>query len=255
MPPVRVADVVARGRRRHVRVVAVQPLRRRRTGRSASSTASRRAPAAGRASRPRSPWADGSPRRTRPPRLPPLHDRRPPSASGAGITSGVSRRCHTVDPFAGTLALKCSAALVPCPSGFTPRLAVDDVAVERVLDVRADARRAVQPLRVRLVVGEERPCRPPRHRGAAGRACTRTSGSAANPRSSRRRSATGSRCPTGPPVMTGCWRRSAPQPQVLRNQRCGSTCSAAACGPRLNASMRMQMSSGAAFAYSTTTSK
>ena len=43
--------------------------------------------------------------------------------------------------------------------------------------------------------------------------------------------------------------------QVLRNHSVGRTWSVAAVGPRFVTPMRIRMSSGAAFAYSTTTSK
>ena len=46
-----------------------------------------------------------------------------------------------------------------------------------------------------------------------------------------------------------------PADQLLRNQSVGSTCSAAASGPRLAAVIWIRMSSGAALAYSTKTSK
>ena len=45
------------------------------------------------------------------------------------------------------------------------------------------------------------------------------------------------------------------QDQVLRNHKVGSTCSRAASGPRLWMLIRISTSSGAALAYSTTTSK
>ena len=45
------------------------------------------------------------------------------------------------------------------------------------------------------------------------------------------------------------------QSHVLRAQRCGSTCSSAASGPRLSMVIRIRISSGVALAYSTITSK
>ena len=69
-------------------------------------------------------------------------------------------------------------------------------------------------------------------------------------------------CPLGwrpprlvPRVMTGRAAPSPLQPHVFLNQSCGRKWSSAASGPRLNASTRMQMSSGSAFAYSMTMSK
>ena len=50
-------------------------------------------------------------------------------------------------------------------------------------------------------------------------------------------------------------RRRRPQDHVFRNHSVGSRCSAARSGPRLYAVMRTSKSSGAAFAYSTKTSK
>ena len=54
---------------------------------------------------------------------------------------------------------------------------------------------------------------------------------------------------------TGSASGCAPQAQVLRNHSCGSTRSGAASGPRFSIVMRTARSSGAAFAYSTNTSK
>ena len=48
---------------------------------------------------------------------------------------------------------------------------------------------------------------------------------------------------------------SSDQLQMLRAQNCGTRCSTAASGPRLVTVTRISVSSGAAFAYSTVTSK
>ena len=48
---------------------------------------------------------------------------------------------------------------------------------------------------------------------------------------------------------------SRPHDHVLRNHKVGKTRRAAACGPRFAIAMRIRMSSGLPFAYSTVTSK
>ena len=119
-------------------------------------------------------------------------------------------------------------------------LAVDDVAMERVLDVAAARLRAgpEDARAVRLVVGEEQlacragtPARAARGaRRGAGRPAGRVLGVVGEQRRMCRRSRSRG--------STAADRGSPLQLQVLRNQSCGRTCSGARSGPRLYAVMR-----------------
>ncbi len=119
---------------------------------------------------------------------------------------------------------------------------VDDVVVDAVLDVGAGVRAAEEALVVGLVLGEEQRRLALHVQPALAELGVRGRD---HPRAR----------PCRRPRRSDGFGGSGHHAQVFRNQSVGSTWSVAGSGPRLAAVMRTSTSSGAAFAYSTKTSK
>ena len=118
------------------------------------------------------------------------------------------------------------------------RAAMDDAAVDPVLDEGRPVGGVEETLGVGLVLGEEE----------RGRAIT-----GEVPRAEL--GVIGARSPPGPPAAGAGRAPLPPHDHVLRNHTVGSTWSVAGSGPRFSTVIRTRMSSGEALAYSTNTSK
>ncbi len=236
----RVAPALAALGRRRLRGIAGEPFADVESSRTAWTTAARRAPGAAPAARRGRRCRAAGRRRTRPP---PRGARRisPSNAANgaAGCASGRSRSRSCARPPAAMSSCDVRGAFRALALRVhRAALAVHDAVVDAVLEEARRLGRAVEPARVGLVLAEQQLVRR--------RRCSQRIGVT--------QSFSVSTDPSGRARSTG---RAVPgfHDQVLRAQSCGSTCSRAASGPRFSTVIRIRMSSGAALAYSTVTSK